>query len=134
MKKNILFFVLLFSFAFSVNAEEAEKQTGIKVPTELPLSSDSVTATIAKVVTFILGLVGALAVLMIIVGGVMYVVGGSDRGTQETAQNIIKWAVVGLVIALLGWVIVNTVVSVLGKKENKSVPKPIEAPTNTYSV
>lgn len=126
MKKYTFFFVLLFSFVFNFNVEAQNTgggtgtQAGVRVPTELPLSSASVTDTIAKVVTFVLGAVGALSVLMIIVGGIMYVTGGSDRGMQETAQDIITWAVAGLIIALLGWIIINTVIGVLGDKDSGS--------------
>ena len=70
---------------------------------------------IGRVITFLLGFVGALSVLVIIIGGIFYIISGGDQGKAETAKGYILYAVVGLVVALLGWVIVNTVIEGLAK-------------------
>ena len=112
--KKIFSHFLIFSFFFltSYCFVSAEK---IKLPTEteLPnLSRDSIAVTIGKFVTFALGFVGALAVLMIVVGGIMYIVGRGDKDMTDTARDIIIWAVAGLVISLVAWVVVNSIVSI----------------------
>ena len=71
-------------------------------------------AVIVKIVEWLLGFVGALAVLMIIVAGIMYLTSGGDEGRVENAKRWLIYAIVGLIVALLGWVIVNTVITQLG--------------------
>ena len=55
----------------------------------------------------ILTFIGALSILMIVVGGVMYITNQTD-----TAKKIIKFAIIGLVVALTSLVMVNAIVSV----------------------
>ncbi len=64
---------------------------------------------ILKIITFLLTFLAALAVLVILVAGIMYITSGGDEGKVETAKNWIMYAIIGLIIALLGWVIVNIV-------------------------
>ncbi len=59
------------------------------------------------------GLVGALSVLMLVVGGIMYMVSGGDSTRADTAKNIIKYAIIGLIIAIMALIIVTQVVNVV---------------------
>jgi len=53
---------------------------------------------------------GAIAVLMLIYGGIRYTTSGGDEKAITTAKNIILYAVVGIVVAILAYAIVNFVV------------------------
>ena len=64
---------------------------------------------ILKIITFLLTFLAALAVLVIVVAGIMYITSGGDEGKVETAKSWIMYAIIGLIIALLGWVIINIV-------------------------
>ncbi len=77
-------------------------------------SSADIAGIIQKIITFLLGFVGGLSVLMIIVAGIMYITSGGDEGRVDTAKKWLTYAIVGLVVALLGWVIVKTVITGLG--------------------
>ncbi len=63
--------------------------------------SGSVEGTIKTVVQVLGFLVGAISLIMIIVGGIKYVVSGGDANAIGSAKNTILYAVVGLVVALL---------------------------------
>jgi len=77
-------------------------------------SNESIAEVLGQIITWILGFVGALAILMIIVAGIMYLTSGGDEGRVENAKRWLIYAIVGLIVALLGWVIVNTVITKLG--------------------
>lgn len=62
------------------------------------------------VVNIILFVLGAIAVIMIIVGGIRYVVSAGDTSAMTNAKNTILYAVIGLVIAILAYAIVNFVI------------------------
>lgn len=66
--------------------------------------------TIVNVLLFI---VGAIAVIMLIIGGIRYVVSGGDSGNVTAAKNTILYAIVGIVIAVLAYAIVNWVLAAL---------------------
>lgn len=52
-------------------------------------------------------------VIMIVVGGVYMMVTSASEQNVSKGKKIITSAVVGVIIALLAWVIVNTIISVL---------------------
>ncbi|MEO5499573.1 MAG: pilin [Candidatus Saccharimonadales bacterium] len=74
---------------------------------------DGLTGLIKKIIDILLFIIGAVAVIMIIIGGIRYVVSGGDQGAVTGAKNTILYAVVGLVVAIMAYAIVNFVVSKL---------------------
>ena len=51
---------------------------------------------------------------MMIYGGIRYVLSGGDNNKVKDAKNTILYAIVGLIVAILGYAIVSWVVSVVG--------------------
>lgn len=66
---------------------------------------------IKNVINVLLYLLGAAAVIVIVIGGIMYVISGGEQAGVTRAKNMILYAVVGLVIALLAYAIVNFVIA-----------------------
>lgn len=64
--------------------------------------------TITNVLLFI---IGAIAVIMLIIGGIRYVVSGGDSSAVTAAKNTILYAVVGIIVALLAYALVNFVLN-----------------------
>jgi len=62
------------------------------------------------VVNILLFILGAIAVIMIVVGGIRYTTSNGDSGQTKSAKDTILYAVVGLVVAMLAYAIVNFVV------------------------
>lgn len=62
--------------------------------------------TIANVLIF---LVGAIAVIMLILGGLQYVISNGDSKRVESAKNTILYAIIGIVIAILAFAAVSFV-------------------------
>lgn len=63
--------------------------------------------TITNVLLF---LIGAISVIMLIVGGIRYVVSGGDSSAVAAAKNTILYAIVGVVVAILAYAVVNFVI------------------------
>jgi type IV secretion system pilin len=79
--------------------------------TTVPDPSGGVTATIKKIINILSVIIGAIAVVMIIIGGFRYVTSaGSAEGTKAARQTII-YAIVGLVVVALAQVIVHFVLN-----------------------
>lgn len=69
---------------------------------------------ITNIINFFLGLLGLIAVAMLIFAGVMMVTAGGDEQAIAKGKKIIMWAVVGIVIILLSYTIVTFVTTALG--------------------
>jgi hypothetical protein len=66
-----------------------------------------------KVTNIALFLIGAIAVLMLVYGGIRYTISGGDAKNVTAAKNTILYAIVGIVVAILAYAIVNFVVTSL---------------------
>ncbi len=72
-------------------------------------SSTSVGGIIKTVVSIMLFLLGAICVIMIIIGGIRYATSQGDKANLTGAKNTILYAVVGLVVAIAAYAIVDFV-------------------------
>lgn len=63
--------------------------------------------------SLLLYLIGALSVIMIIFGGLRYVVSGGNAASITAARNTIIYAVVGIIIAILAYAMINFVLGSL---------------------
>ncbi len=61
------------------------------------------------IVNFFLTFLGLIAVVMIIYGGFLYVTAAGNQEKIESAKKIIMYAVIGIVVILLSFAIVNTI-------------------------
>jgi hypothetical protein len=61
----------------------------------------------------IYNLVFPISAVMIVVGGIMIMTAGDSSSRVATGKEIIAAAVVGLLIALLSWLIIDTIMKIL---------------------
>jgi hypothetical protein len=66
--------------------------------------------TVTNILLFV---IGAIAVVMLIIGGIRYVVSSGDQNAVTSAKNTILYAIIGIVVAFLAYAAVNFVTSQL---------------------
>ncbi|MBR3323440.1 hypothetical protein IKG16_00955 [Candidatus Saccharibacteria bacterium] len=76
-------------------------------------TNDKLTPAIVKILDGIILASGTVAVVFVIVGGVNYMTSAGDAAKIEKAKKTILYAVIGLVICALSYVIVNFVINSL---------------------
>ncbi len=81
----------------------------IKIPLINP--DTELIVILGNIVTWIMSIAGAVAVLYLIYGGFTYITGG-EKGA-ESGKKIIVSAIIGLAIIALSAVIANTVIGIL---------------------
>ncbi len=80
-------------------------------PTQENLFGDnSIFETVVNTMLFV---VGAISVIMLIIGGIRYVVSAGDQNAVQGAKNTILYAIVGIVISFLAYALVNFVLTSL---------------------
>ncbi len=78
---------------------------------DLDSSTDQVSRIIANGINLFSLIIGVIAVVMIMVGGVKYITSQGDSGNVTAAKNTILYAVIGLVVVALAQVIVRFVLN-----------------------
>jgi type IV secretory pathway VirB2 component (pilin) len=119
--KKILILALLFLILNTGTAQAA----GL-VPCgghgEAPCTFCHFFVLINNIIDFVMiKLVPTIAVLMLIIGGVMFFFAGAKPDVLNQAKGIITSVVIGIIIILSAWVIVNTVLTKVGIIDTPSI-------------
>jgi hypothetical protein len=104
------------------NAGSASIKDCLSVGTCLSTSNDNgcgsgaeASGTVDKIIKLVINIfslvVGVVAVIMIIVGGLKYITSSGDSGNVTGAKNTILYAIIGLVVVALAQVIVRFVLN-----------------------
>lgn len=81
------------------------------IGTTLGLGTVDLRTSVIKLVQFVLGLMGLIAVVLIIYGGIIWMTAAGNEQRVEKAKQIITSAAIGLVVIILSWAIVIFVVN-----------------------
>lgn len=76
--------------------------------------SNDLVANITTVTNTMLFGIGIVAVIMLIIGGFRYILAGGNTQNVTAAKDTILYAVIGIVVALLAYAIVNFVLGQFG--------------------
>ena len=68
---------------------------------------------IVNIINGIIGVLGIVAAIFILVGGINYMTSAGDVSNIEKAKKTILYAVIGLIIAVLTFAIVNFVIGII---------------------
>ncbi|MBQ3470425.1 hypothetical protein IJH23_01780 [Candidatus Saccharibacteria bacterium] len=78
------------------------------------------TGAFKQITNTILYIVGIIAVIMLIIGGIKYVLSGGDGKKVTDAKNTVLYAIIGLVISFFAYAIVNFVITALPSSDKQA--------------
>ena len=73
--------------------------------------TDDLISDTNKIINVVLGVLGVVAVGVVIYGGFLFLTAQGDPGKIKKGKDSITWGIIGLIIALLSWSIINFVLS-----------------------
>ena len=95
--------------AGTVLATNQDAQEGINTA-KGNLQTTSLTDSVANVTNIMIMIIGVVSVIMLIIGGFRYVLSGGDQKGTSAAKDTILYAIIGVVVALLSYSIMNFVI------------------------
>lgn len=95
-------------------AAGAQSARGNGMPSEL-VGTDGAFSRITNTILYVVGLI---AVIMLVLGGIRYIISGGDSKKVTDAKNTIMYAIIGLIIAVFAYAIVNFVIGAIGSVSN----------------
>lgn len=72
---------------------------------------DTLVSNITNILNAVVGVLGLVCVVVMIIGGVQYMTSSGDAGKVKTAKNTILYGLIGLVICVLAFALVNFVIA-----------------------
>jgi hypothetical protein len=109
----ITFFAVVSMASFvSSGAVLADAADNVKVGTNSIGGNDEVSiySRIKTIVNILLTLLGAVAVVMIVIGGIRYTTSNGDSSAIKGAKDTILYAAIGVVVAIMAYAIVNFII------------------------
>ena len=73
--------------------------------------NNNLNSPVKNIVNILLWAIGILSIVMIIFGGIRYVISTGDSGKVKAAKDTIMYAIIGLIVAILSSIIVNFVIT-----------------------
>ena len=119
MKKTLLFVVVFTLFSLVVVPQLALAQAeplniGLEtIRGEISLGTQDIRVTIARIINVAMGLLGIIAVVIILLGGFKWMTAGGNDDKVKEAKKLIVSGVIGLVIILTAFAIANFVLTSL---------------------
>ena len=110
-----LLVVTIASLSLSGDASAYSLQEGVNAArgSAQPVDLFGASGVITTLTNTLLFIVGALSVIMLIIGGLRYVVSGGNSTAVTAAKNTILYAIVGLIIAFLAFAAINFVINTI---------------------
>jgi len=122
MKKLIFIFLSLVVLSIFINTsvfaagiEDTKEPTSGTVSLTNPLTgttkSEGVPVLLGKVINSVLGIVGSLALVMFIYGGITWMLSAGNQEQVTKGKNILIWAAAGIVIIFTSYALVKFVLT-----------------------
>ena len=103
--------ILLFEIITNINIALAGTEID-KFPS--PLGATNIPVMLGGIVTAVLGIVGSLALLMLVYGGLTWMTAAGNTEQTTKARNIIVWSILGLVVIFFSYAIVRFMFQIIG--------------------
>ena len=103
----IIFLGFVLAFANLASAK-VEWTPLVEIP-GMPSGAAPLGGYLVSLYNFLLAAVGIIAMVMIVYGGFRYMTSAGNPATMADAKDIVYSSIIGLALALLSWIIVNTI-------------------------
>ncbi|MDP3956902.1 MAG: pilin [bacterium] len=78
------------------------------------LPGDTIYGIITRIMNWLLALIGFIGVIGFVIAGILYLTSAGNEEQIETAKKAMLWSIVGVIVALVGFVIIRAVEAMLG--------------------
>lgn len=109
MKKLFYFLSSMALSLVATTSVQAQKIGEIDVKTSY--TKDDLQATIVSLRDWFAGIIGIVAVIMMLYAAFLYIAGGEEK--RETAKGYLTYGIIGVVVAILSYAVVSFVNSLL---------------------
>lgn len=110
----------MIGLAIGLAAPSFLKEIGTVLGWDASVNQDAVQGALTlsqiarNVLDFLLSIVGVLAIIMLVVGGIMYLTAAGNEDQIDSGKKIVTYSIIGIAVALAALVIVSQIASFFG--------------------
>jgi type IV secretory pathway VirB2 component (pilin) len=116
-KLLIIFYLFILGVILGSLISPVLAQTTVTTEFANPITPTTLQGLLTNVLTSLRGIVALIAIIMIIVGGMMYMFAGVNEKMVETAKSTIGGAVIGLAIIFAAPAFLKEILTILGSSD-----------------
>lgn len=103
------------TFALAQFGQYDSSETAYReVTTDAGMTENSIGQILVDVMNWLMAILGIGAIISFVIAGILYLVAGGDEAKTENAKKMMVYAIIAIVVALVGYVVVNTVTRLTG--------------------
>lgn len=88
-------------------------RSGVCFPATTGLSQTPIFLLIMTVMNWLLAIFGMIAIIAFVISGLQYLLSAGDEDAAETAKRNLKYSIIGVIVGLSGWIIINAISNAL---------------------
>lgn len=96
----------------------SDSGAGVCIPTQTGLSQASVEYVLETFMKWLLAIFGFIAIIAFVISGVQYLTAAGDESQAETAKRNMQYSIIGIVVALSGYIILVAIIALLNGGTN----------------
>lgn len=81
------------------------------------LPSGWISEIIKNIMQWLLAIVGVIGIIGFVIAGIMYFLAAGDDGRMKTAKNAMTYSIIGVIVSLIGYVVIQSVDAMLRAQE-----------------
>lgn len=105
---------VLYAVLATVAALPAVAYAQFRMPTNTGLPTSPISSIIGRTMNWLLAMFGMIAVIAFVISGLQYLTAAGDESQAERAKQNMKYSIIGVMVGLAAYVIINAIGCVLG--------------------
>lgn len=105
--------VLFASSALAACGVGYDDVKGVCIPNTTGLSTTGVDVILTGVLNWLLAVLGFIAIMGFAISGIQYLTAAGDEKTIDTAKTNMKYSIIGIVVALSGYIVIKAIDALL---------------------
>ncbi len=112
--KNALYTVTAATLALAPAIASAQLGKGMTNAQAGGTPSGTITDIIGNIMKWLLAILGFLGIIGFVIAGILYLTAAGDEDQIGKAKNAMMYSIIGVIVALLGFVVLQAVQAMLG--------------------
>lgn len=111
--KHVVSFAVVMALVVAPSVALGQWDTGLSNAQTAGTPGGKIVDIIKTIMNYLLGILGFLGIIGFVISGIMYLVSAGDESGIERAKTAMVYSIVGVIVALIGFVIIRAVDALL---------------------